>query len=76
MARRSILSATERDNLIALPNDDLVIQYYTFNESDLAIIQQHRGSENRLGFAVADSSSKCNNQGSVAITNEQQLCLC
>lgn len=52
MARRSILSATERDNITALPNDDLVIQYYTFNESDLAIIQQHRGSENRLGFAV------------------------
>ncbi|MBY0545567.1 MAG: Tn3 family transposase [Gammaproteobacteria bacterium] len=52
MARRSILSATERDNLIALPNDDLVIQYYTFNESDLAVIKQHRGSENRLGFAM------------------------
>lgn len=52
MARRSILSATERDNLIALPNDDLVIQYYTFNESDLAVIKQHRGSENRLGFAI------------------------
>jgi len=52
MARRSILSATERDNLIALPNDELVIQFFTFNESDLAIIQQHRGSENRLGFAV------------------------
>jgi len=52
MTRRSMLSATERDNLIALPNDELVIQFFTFNESDLAIIQQHRGSENRLGFAV------------------------
>jgi TnpA family transposase len=53
MARRSILSAAERDALIACPNDDdLIIQFYTFNESDLAIIQQHRGSENRLGFAV------------------------
>jgi hypothetical protein len=51
MTRRSILSSTERDNLIALPNDELVIQFFTFNESDLAIIQQHRGSENRLGFA-------------------------
>jgi len=48
MARRSILSAIERDTLIACPtDDDLIIQFYTFNESDLAIIQQHRGSENR-----------------------------
>jgi TnpA family transposase len=52
MARRSILSASERDMLISYPNDDLIIQHYTFNESDLAIIQQHRSAENRLGFAV------------------------
>ncbi|RMO60961.1 hypothetical protein ALQ39_200133 [Pseudomonas amygdali pv. eriobotryae] len=36
MPRRSILSASERDTLLALPDsqDDL-IRYYTFNESYL-----------------------------------------
>ncbi|KPY25511.1 TnpA transposase [Pseudomonas syringae pv. papulans] len=53
MPRRSILSASERDTLLALPDsqDDL-IRYYTFNESDLSLIRQRRGDANRLGFAV------------------------
>src|SRR5574337_745306 len=53
MPRRSILSAAERDSLLALPDtrDDL-IRYYTFSDTDLSIIRQHRGSANRLGFAV------------------------
>lgn len=53
MPRRSILSASERDSLLAMPDtrDDL-IRYYTFSETDLSIIRQHRGAENRLGFAV------------------------
>lgn len=53
MPRRSILSATECDTLLALPDsqDDL-IRYYTFNESDLSLIRQRRGDANRLGFAV------------------------
>ena len=53
MPRRSILSATERESLLAMPesNDDL-IRHYTFNETDLSIIRQHRGGSNRLGFAV------------------------
>jgi len=35
MPRRSILSATERDTLLALPeSQDDLIRYYTFNESD------------------------------------------
>jgi hypothetical protein len=53
MPRRSILSAIERTSLLALPEsrDDL-IRYYTFNESDLSLIRQHRGGTNRLGFAV------------------------
>ena len=53
MPRRSILSATERDNLLALPEspDDL-IQHYSFTESDLSSIRQRRGNPNRLGFAV------------------------
>jgi Domain of unknown function (DUF4158) len=46
MLRRSILSAAERESLLALPvaEDDL-IRHYTFSESDLAIIRQHRGAE-------------------------------
>ncbi len=53
MPRRLILSAIERENLLALPDakDDL-IRHYTFNETDLSIIRQHRGSANRLGFAI------------------------
>lgn len=53
MPRRLILSSAERNNLIALPNEkDELIRLYTFNETDLAIIHQRRGSGNRLGFAV------------------------
>jgi TnpA family transposase len=53
MPRRSILSSTERDSLLALPDSkDELIRHYTFNETDLSIIRQHRGSANRLGFAV------------------------
>ena len=53
MPRRSILSAAERDSLLALPDaKDELIQHYTFNETDLSIIRQRRGPANRLGFAV------------------------
>ena len=53
MPRRSILSATERDSLLALPDtkDDL-IRHYSLSDSDLSIIRQRRGPANRLGFAV------------------------
>jgi TnpA family transposase len=53
MPRRSILSATEQDSLLAFAEsrDDL-IQYYSFTESDLSLIRQRRGDANRLGFAV------------------------
>jgi TnpA family transposase len=53
MPRRSILSAPERVSLLALPEsqDDLV-RFYTFNESDIALIRKRRGDANRLGFAV------------------------
>ena len=53
MPRRSILSAAERESLLALPDtkDDL-IRHYAFSESDLSIIRQRRGPANRLGFAV------------------------
>lgn len=53
MPRRSILSVTEQASLLALPEtEDDLIRHYTFSESDLSIIRQHRGSVNRLGFAV------------------------
>jgi TnpA family transposase len=53
MPRRSILSATERDSLLALPEaKDELIRHYALSETDLSIIGQHRGSANRLGFAV------------------------
>ena len=53
MPRRSPLSAAERESLLLLPsNRDDLIRHYTFSESDLSLIRQHRGSANRLGFAV------------------------
>ena len=53
MPRRSILSATERESLLALPDaKDELIRQYTFNETDLSVIRQRRGPANRLGFAI------------------------
>lgn len=53
MPRRAILSGSERDSLLAFPDTkEGLVQNYTFTESDLAIIRQHRGSANRLGFAI------------------------
>jgi hypothetical protein len=53
MPRRSILSATERNSLLALPeSQDDLIQHYSFTESDLSLIRQRRGDADRLGFAV------------------------
>lgn len=53
MPRRSILSAAERESLLALPEaEEELIRHYGLSESDLAIIGQRRGAANRLGFAV------------------------
>jgi len=53
MRRRSILSAAERDSLLALPDsEDELIRHYTFSEPDLSLIRQRRGDANRLGVAV------------------------
>ncbi|MCU7850031.1 MAG: DUF4158 domain-containing protein, partial [Candidatus Thiodiazotropha sp. (ex Lucinoma kastoroae)] len=53
MPRRSILSASERESLLALPDNKAdLIRYYTLSESDLSLIRQRRGSANRLGFAI------------------------
>lgn len=53
MPRRSILSPAERESLLAIPDtEDACIRHYTLSETDLAIVRQHRGAANRLGFAV------------------------
>jgi hypothetical protein len=53
MPRRSILSATERDSLLAWPEAQVeLIRHYTLSETDLSIVRQHRGAANRLGYAV------------------------
>ena len=53
MPRRSILSTLERDSLLSLPEgNEEMIRRYTLSDADLAIINQHRGAANRLGFAV------------------------
>ncbi|MCB1741715.1 MAG: Tn3 family transposase, partial [Gammaproteobacteria bacterium] len=53
MPRRSLLSAVERESLLAIPeNDDELIRQYTLNEVDLALVRQRRGDPNRLGIAV------------------------
>lgn len=53
MPRRCLLSSTEWNRLIEFPLEhSAFIQYYTLNEQDISVIKQHRGSHNRLGFAV------------------------
>lgn len=53
MARRSILSAQERQSLIALPDNQTdFIRHYSLSESDISLIGQKRGNTNRLGFAI------------------------
>ncbi len=51
MSRKSVLSALEQNSLMN-PSEDLLMEYHVLIESDMSIIQQHRGSENRLGFAI------------------------
>ena len=53
MPRRSLLSASERDSLLAIPasREELICRY-TLSESDLSLVRQHRGAANCLGFAV------------------------
>lgn len=51
--RQLVLSATERQSLLALPDTtDELIRQYTLTKSDLAVIGKHRGAANRLGFAI------------------------
>ena len=43
MPRRSILTTSEKDSLVAIPeSEEELIRYYTLSETDLSIIRQHR----------------------------------
>lgn len=45
MSRRALLTDSERDSLFALPDNQAdLIRYYSFSESDLSVIPQHRGA--------------------------------
>lgn len=53
MPRRSILSFTERQSLVAAPDDQHeLLRLYSLSDADLTLVKQHRGAQNRLGFAV------------------------
>jgi TnpA family transposase len=53
MPRRSLLTDTERNRLLAIPeNEAELIRLATLSEQDMALINQHRGESNRLGFAI------------------------
>lgn len=53
MARRQILSLSERESLLALPDDELTLTRMAyFSEHDLALISVHRKPASRFGFAV------------------------
>lgn len=53
MPRRSLFSEAERKALLQVPDSyEELARHYTFSDSDLSIIRQHRGAANRLGFTV------------------------
>jgi hypothetical protein len=53
MPRRELLTAAQREALLTFPQEEEnQLQYYTLSVRDLAIVHQHRGDHNRLGFAV------------------------
>ena len=71
MPRRSILTAAEKESLIAIPkSEEELIRYYTLSETDLSVIRQHRGAANRLGFTV---QLCCMRYPGIAISSEQPL---
>lgn len=53
MPRRQILSSEEKERLLVVPDDDVLLTRMCFlSEHDLALINKHRRPSNRLGFAV------------------------
>lgn len=53
MALRSLLTAAERGQILAMPTgtEDLAA-HYSLSDADMSLIRQRRGEANRLGFAV------------------------
>ncbi|MCX8454842.1 Tn3 family transposase [Paenarthrobacter ureafaciens] len=53
MALRSLLTAAERGQILAMPtaSKDLAA-IYTLSDADMSLIRQRRGDTNRLGFAI------------------------
>lgn len=53
MARHSVLTDAEVQELLAFPESpEEIVQHYTLNEEDIALVRQHRGKPQHLGFAV------------------------
>ncbi|WP_233874710.1 Tn3 family transposase [Paraburkholderia adhaesiva] len=53
MPRRELLTAAQRFELLAFPDDEsALIRLATLSKEDSAFIRQHRGDHNRLGLAV------------------------
>jgi len=53
MPRRELFSPAQRLDLLALPDDEAeLIRLFSLSIQDLAVIQQRRGTANRLGFAL------------------------
>jgi TnpA family transposase len=53
MPRRELLTAAQREALLAFPEEEEnLLRYYVLSVRDVAAVRQHRGNHNRLGFAV------------------------
>ncbi len=53
MPRREVLTAAQRSQLLAFPEDESeLIRLYTLSHDDRAYVRAHRGTHNRLGIAV------------------------
>jgi len=81
MPRRQILSSEEKERLLVVPDDDVLLTRMCFlSEHDLALINKHRRPANRLGFAVllcylrGPGFPPAKNAGSVALMSRQVTC--
>src|SRR5687767_485694 len=55
MPRRKILTPQQRSAILRLPDPEdlpLIARFYTFSAHDIHLINQQRGDENRLGYAL------------------------
>jgi TnpA family transposase len=53
MARQRLLGEAARARLLGLPADEReVLRHATLGPEDLALVAQHRGQPNQLGFAL------------------------